>query len=349
MRITARHLRQIIREDLALDRALRGIVKEVLLESLGGEYGSSGDDATPASMIVNGRGGYSYEVFPDGRIQIVSTRVGRLPTPIPLNPQAAAAVASEQIDLGNRDPVIARIASDRAGREGTGAQGGATAGAPNLVILGRQDYFPLDLMLGLSDDLSEPSWLGSLVAQGHAFAIVVDPKTRRAHRYDFGRYKAAEDCDDDRLLSRFAQGSKLGAALDKGIHTMGITMYVGGTVEAVISTDGRQITNLPQFLASVKRDKDSPGEVVVITVGSAADAKAYADGMRGKCFPYALPGFGSLTSADTMNCGVFSARVLKAGGPNPPLAIDEEPLLDTPDAMFAAAAGSQQGYQQSPF
>jgi len=332
---------------LISERKLRGIVKQAILESFGTEYGSGSSDAAPASTTVNGGGGYSYEIFPDGKVQIVSKNNQKLPVPTVLNQKQAMAVAAEQIKLGNKDPIIAQIAGGKLIPGAAVAQPAAVGPVPNLILVARQDFFPLDNMLGLTKKSSESSFIGALIKQGHAFVIVVDPKTRLGHRYDFGRYTEAKNCKDDRMLSKAAEAAGLGGILEKGIHTMGITMYVAGRVPANISPDGKQITNLPQFLASFKSSKDSPGQVAVITVKNAAAAKAYADGMKGKCFPYALPGLGALTTADTMNCGVFATRVLNAGAPNPPLAIDEGSLVETPDAMYKNAEAA--GYQTSPF
>jgi len=331
---------------LISEKKLRSVIRQTLAESFGMEYGSSVGGAE-AGKIVNGGGGYSYEIFPDGKIQIVSKNNQKLPTPTVLNQKQAMAVAAEQDKLGNKDPIIAQIASGKLFPAPAPAQTAAVGPAPNLVIVGRQNYFPVDSMLGLTKKETESSFVGALIKQGHAFAIVVDPKTRMGHRYDFGRYPKAKDCKDDRMLSKAAEAAGLGGLLAKGIHTMGITMYTAGRVPAQISPDGKQILNLPQFLASVKSSKDSPGQVAVVTVKNAAAAKAYADGMKGKCFPYALPGLGILTTADTMNCGVFAMRVLNNGIPDPAFAIDEGSLIDTPDAIYQNAASA--GYQTSNF
>ena len=329
---------------LISERKLRSIVRQAILESLGGSSGSSN---APASVTVNGGGGYAYEIFPDGKVQIVSMNNQKLPAPKVLDQKQAIAVAAEQIKLGNKDPVVAQIASGKL-RPGSAAPGAASTGpASNIVIIGRQDLFPLDRVLGLTDDMSKPGIIGRVVNQGHAFAIVVDPKTRTAHRYDFGRYKEANSCKDDRLLTQAAQAAGLGKLFEMGLHTMGITMYVGGNVPAQISQDGKQILNLTQFLNSVRKPAEAPGQVAVITVSNAAAAKAYADGMKGKCYAYAIPGLRFMSTQDTMNCGVFAARVLAAGSPNPPFAIDESLLFSTPDSMYKNAETA--GYQTIVF
>jgi len=218
----------------------------------------------------------------------------------------------------------------------------------NIVIVGRQNYFPLDYTLGLTAKKSIPSFVGKVIKQGHAFVIVIDPQTKIGHRYDFGRYKEAHKCADDRLLSQAAKMANLQALTDgAGLHTMGITVYQRGSVPAQISADGKHITNLPQFLGGIKRSDDAPGNVVVIPVTDANSAKAYASKMVGKCFPYAIPGFSFLTLADTMNCGVFALRVLNAGAPKPGLPIAEKTTFDTPDALYQTAVGM--GFQSSAF
>lgn len=218
----------------------------------------------------------------------------------------------------------------------------------NIVIVGRQNYFPLDYTLGLTAKKSVPSFVGKVVKQGHAFVIVIDPQTKIGHRYDFGRYKEAHKCADDRLLSQAAKAANLQALTDgAGLHTMGITIYQQGSVPAQISADGKHIINLPQFLGGIKRSDDAPGNVVVIPVTDANAAKEYASKTVGKCLPYAIPGFSFLTLADTMNCGVFALRVLNAGAPKPGLPIAEKTTFDTPDALYQTAVGM--GFQSGAF
>ena len=337
---------------LISERKLRSIVRQTIRESFGMEYGSSGDasgsvSGAPTSQTVKGGGGYTYEIFSDGKVQMLSKGNQKFPAPKVLNQQQAIAVASEQIKLGNKDPIITQIASGKLVPGAAKPQAAAVGPTPNIVIIARQNFFPVDQALGLTDNSSKPGIIGTVVNQGHAFAIVVDPKTRVAHRYDFGRYEEAKSCKDDRLLTQAAQAAGLGNLLQAGLHTMGITMYRGGNVPAQISQDGKQILNLPQFLASVKKPNDAPGQVAVITVSNAAAAKAYADGMKGKCYAYSIPGFGFMTTQDTMNCGVFASRVLAAGDPNPPFTIDESLLIATPDAMYKNAEAA--GYQTTAF
>jgi hypothetical protein len=333
---------------LISERKLRSIVRQALLESLGGNLGASASsgESSPAvtSETVKGGGGYAYQIFSDGRVQMTAKGGKNLPAPVALNQKQAIAVAAEQVKLGNKSPVIAQIASGKLVPGAAAAPVTQVGPTPNIVIIGREDYFPLDRVLGLTDDESKAGILGSVVKQGHAFVIIVDPKTRLGHRYDFGRYKEAESCKDDRLLTQAAQAAGLGGALQgTGLHTMGITLYLGGNVPAQISQDGKKILNLPQFVKSVKKQHDAPGNVAVITVTDAAAARSYAESMKGKCYAYAIPGFGFMTAQDTMNCGVFVARVLAAGAPNPPLTIDESSLINTPDSMYQVAASA--GYQ----
>ncbi len=337
---------------LISERKLRRIIRQTINESLGGEYGSSAGSGSPqaapaAGKVVQGGGGYVYEIFPDGKVQIVSKGNTKFNPPTVLNPAQAKAVAAEQVKLGNKDPIVSQIASGKLIPQAAQAQPAVVGPGPHLVLVGRQDYFPLDKMLGLTEKESQSSFVGALIKQGHAFVIIVDPKTRLGHRYDFGRYPDAKKCKDDRLLTQAANQAGLGSVIEKGLHTMGITMYKAGGVPAKISQDGKQILNLPEFLRSVRDPKDSAGNVAVVTVKDANAAKAYADTMRGKCYPYALPGLGFMTTADTMNCGVFAMRTLNAGAPNPPLAIDEGSVIDTPDAMYQTAAAA--GYQTSKF
>jgi hypothetical protein len=220
--------------------------------------------------------------------------------------------------------------------------------ASNLIIVGRQNYFPLDYTLGLTSKKSEASFIGKIINQGHAFVIVVDPQTKIGHRYDFGRYKEAHKCADNRLLSQAAKAANLQAITDgAGLHTMGVTVYTKGSIPAQVSADGKHITNLPQFLGGIKRTDDSPGNVVVIPVTDCNSARTYANNTVGKCSAYAIPGFSFLTSEDSMNCGIFALRVLNAGTPKPGLSIAEKTVLDTPDNLYQTLI--KLGFQTSAF
>jgi hypothetical protein len=330
------------------------------------EQGSlaSGSGSTSSGPVTSGRkkgrGGYEYEIFSNGKIQIVSKGGKPLAAPKVLNQAQAIAVAKEQIDLGAGGNLLPRIrdgelvynpATDPAVATTPVAPSAAPA-APTasggLILVGRSDYFPVDSMLGLTDNAHKQGPIGKLVGQGHAFAIVVDPKTKFGYRYDFGRYGKASECEDTRWITQ--KGTSLFGKekfQQMGLHTMGITKRIVGRVPAKISPDGKRILNLPQFLASTKYPDDTPSEVAVVTVSNPAAAIAYANDMVGDCFPYAIPAFGWLTTRDTMNCGVFAARVLAAGVPNPAFALDEGTILDRPDVMYRTAA--EKGYQTGNF
>lgn len=335
---------------LISEKALRSIVREMINEAVSGSGSGSGP---VTSSIKKGEGGYEYEIFSNGKIQIVSKKGKKLPTPVVLNQKQAVAVAAEQIKLGNKGSVVRDIAAgslvfDPTVTAAPVAAGGAATAAPaaqaGLIIIGRQDYFPLDKTLG--PDVSKAA--SALVGQGHGFAIVVDPVTKLGYRFDFGRYDEAKKCPDDRWITKAGNALAGKEAFGKyGIHTMGITMRKSGKVAAQVSPDGKQITNLAQFAKSVRKADDSPGNIVVIPVTNAAGALAYANSMVGKCFPYALPGFGVLTTASTLNCGTFAQKVLQAGAPEQVISVEARTLVDTPDALYNTAAGM--GYQTSTF
>lgn len=65
-----------------------------------------------SSSIKQGKGGYEYQIFSNGKIQILKTKGGKpVPTPIVLNQAQAVAVAKEQIAMGNKGSVVAAIAA----------------------------------------------------------------------------------------------------------------------------------------------------------------------------------------------------------------------------------------------
>ena len=191
-----------------------------------------------------------------------------------------------------------------------------------------------------------------LFGQGHGFAVVVDPATGVGHRYDFGRYKDAERCEDNRWLSKagVALAKKFGFGKDPdpaknvepeqwfanlGIHTMGITLYHQGRVRATVSPDGK-ITNLKQFCAGLKKPKDGAGgtDIVAVPVNNATAALQFAESIKGVCFPYAFPGAQFLTYKDTENCGTMAQKILMAGSPDMSVSIEAKTLVDTPDALY---------------
>ena len=72
---------------LISERKLRRLVRETINESFGTEYGSSSGSSNPqvtppaAGVVVQGGGGYTYEIFPDGKIQMLSKGSTRFTPP----------------------------------------------------------------------------------------------------------------------------------------------------------------------------------------------------------------------------------------------------------------------------
>jgi hypothetical protein len=97
---------------LITESKLRKIVQEVLLEATPPAAAGAAPAAGPVtSTIKKGNGGYEYEIFSNGKIQIVKKAGKQLPTPIILNQKQALAVAKEQVQLGNKGTTVAQIAS----------------------------------------------------------------------------------------------------------------------------------------------------------------------------------------------------------------------------------------------
>jgi hypothetical protein len=88
---------------LISEKQLRSAVRQMLEEQAA---------ALPdAGAIKQGKGGYEYQMFKNGKIQIVKRNGKVYPTPVVLNQQQAVAVAKEQIELGNKGSVAAGIAA----------------------------------------------------------------------------------------------------------------------------------------------------------------------------------------------------------------------------------------------
>jgi len=325
---------------LISEKQLRSVVRQMLEEQASLASGSGGPSAQLTSAVKQGKGGYEYQIFSNGKIQILKRDGKVYNPPLVLSQQQAVAVAKEQIELGDKGYVAKGIADGTLKFDPTSEAPAPTASATagpvaGFVVIGRQDFFPLDVA-----GQTASKAVTSLIGQGHGFAIVVDPNTKVGHRYDFGRYPEAAKCQDDRWLTKAGAAVAGKEAFNQaGIHTMGIALYKGGTVAAKVSTDGKQITNLSEFAKGIRKSNDSAGDLVVIPVTDARAAFAFASSMVGKCFPYALPGFGFLTTGATMNCGVFAQKVLEAGKPAQALSVQENTLVDTPDALYNTAAG----------
>lgn len=97
---------------LISEKKLRSIVREMINEQ--GSFASgSGPAAGERILSVRkmGKGGYEYEIFSNGKIQIVGKAGKKLTEPIVLNQRQAVAVAKEQQEMGNKGSVVARVAS----------------------------------------------------------------------------------------------------------------------------------------------------------------------------------------------------------------------------------------------
>ena len=93
---------------LITESKLRKIIQELLSEAAVVPPASAAGPVTRG--VHKGKGGYDYEIFSNGKIQIVSKNGKKLPTPIVMNQKQAMAVAQEQKDLGNKGTLMARIA-----------------------------------------------------------------------------------------------------------------------------------------------------------------------------------------------------------------------------------------------
>ena len=339
---------------LISERQLRSIVREMLKESLVSGSGSSGP---VTSSRKKGKGGYEYEFFSNGKIQIVSKRGKTLAAPKVLNQAQAVAVAKEQVALGNKGGMIKRIADGELVFDGDSVAAAAAvpavpavaAGAApqkGVILIGRQDYPALKVVSVVASTIAD-----TLFGQGHGFAVVVDPSDGRGHRFDFGRYPEAETCEDARwltqagvdLATRFGMGADPDPAKHKspkqwfgglGISTMGVLHHNVGRVKAVVGPDG-QITNMKAFCAGLKISTDkSATQIVAVPVNNASGALQFAMSKKMKCFPYALPGAQVLTYKDTENCGTMAQKILMAGSPDMSVSIETKTLVDTPDALY---------------
>jgi hypothetical protein len=340
----------------------------MLNESLGSGSGSSG----PVTSGVNkGKGGYEYEIFSNGKTQILSKFGKKLATPKVLNQAQAIAVAKEQIALGNKGSLVKRIASGELVFDGGSAPAPAAAAAvpavaadaapqKGVILIGRQDYSPVALVSPAASAVAD-----KLFGQGHGFAVVVNPSDGRGHRFDFGRYPEAEKCEDNRwltqagidLATRFGMGADPDPEKRKspkqwfntlGISTMGVLHHNVGRVKAVVGPDG-QITNMKAFCAGLKISTDkSATQIVAVPVNNASGALQFAMSKKMKCFPYALPGAQILTYKDTENCGTMAQKILMAGSPNMSVSIETKTLVDTPDALYANLVSSG-NFQTSGF
>lgn len=350
---------------LISERQLRSIVREML-----NEQSLASGSGTPASGPITssrkkGKGGYEYEIFSNGKIQIVSKGGKPLAAPKVLNQAQSVAVAKEQIALGNKGSIVARVASGELVFGGdAAAPASAAPAAPvvaagagpqkGVVLIGRQDFSPV---AALSAEASAVAT--KLFGQGHGFAVVIDPATGVGHRFDFGRYDDAKGCKDDRWLTSagVAIAKKFGFGKDPdpsknkepedwfaglGIHTMGVTLYYQGRVKAVVSPDGK-ITNLKQFCAGLKiPKKDGAGgtQIVAVPVNNATAALQFGLSKVKQCIPYAFPGAQGLTWQDTENCGTMAQKILMAGSPDMSVSIEAKTLVDTPDALYNTLVSS---------
>jgi hypothetical protein len=349
---------------LISERQLRSIVREMLNEqgSLASGSGSTASGPVTSSR-KKGKGGYEYEIFSNGKIQIVSKRGKTLAAPKVLNQAQAIAVAKEQIALGNKGSLLSRIASGELVFSGGPAASPAAAPAvpavaagtgpqKGVILIGRQEYSPVAALAGPKASAIADKLFG----QGHGFAVVVDPSNGRGHRFDFGRYPEAEKCEDTRWLTQagVALATKFGMGNDPdpekrkspkqwfgglGISTMGVLHHNVGRVPAVLGPDG-QITNMKSFCAGLKigTDKSGTTQIVAVPVNDAAGALQFAMSKKMVCFPYALPGAQVLTYKDTENCGTMAQKILEAGSPNMSVSIETKTLVDTPDALYNTLA-----------
>ena len=140
---------------LISERQLRSIVREMLNESLGSGSGSSGP---VTSGVKKGKGGYEYEIFSNGKIQIVRKGGKKLATPKVLNQAQAMAVAQELKDLGNKGTLLVSIADGTLvftpaavpakPAAGTAVPAAAAGAAPQkgVILIGRQDYPALKMV-----------------------------------------------------------------------------------------------------------------------------------------------------------------------------------------------------------
>ena len=87
---------------LISEKQLRSVVRQMLEEQA---------PLPDAGVIKQGNGGYEYQMFKNGKIQIVKRNGKAYNPPLVLNQQQAVAVAKEQIQLGNKGSVARDIAA----------------------------------------------------------------------------------------------------------------------------------------------------------------------------------------------------------------------------------------------
>lgn len=342
---------------LIKESTLRRIIREEARRSLLHEASGSGSFAPVNSVKKKGKGGYEYELFSNGKVQIVSKDGKPYATPKVLNQAMAVAVAKEQIEYyGNKGTLVRDIAAGTLVFGGDGAPAASPAApviaagaAPQkgIALIARQDYAALKPVSAAASDIAD-----SLFGQGHGFCVVVDPVSRLGHRFDFGRYPEAEKCPDDRwltkagiaLAAKFGMGANSDPAKSKtpaqwfnslGISTMGVLHHSVGRVAAVVGPDGK-IANMKEFCAGLKKGTDVAGttQLVAVPVNNVSGAMGFANARIMKCLPYALPGAQLLTYKDTENCGTMAQKILMAGAPDGLMSIEAQTLVDTPDALY---------------
>lgn len=206
--------------------------------------------------------------------------------------------------------------------------------------------------MGLGALMGDPTGLidmglESTIGEGHAFVVIVDANTGKGTRYDFGIFKGAEKCKDDRWVQKAGQ-SLFGKSFKKyfAFHTMGITMQYNCATRAKISKDGFQITNLKDFVNGCLQAFDKgPGSAAVIPISNPSAALQYANSMVGKCHPYSLPSLPFLETG--LSCGTFAVAVIDKGDPTGIFSIETLTAIDTPDSLYSTA--SRLGYKTIEF
>jgi hypothetical protein len=314
----------------------------------GGSSSFGGQEFSQSAQYV-GRGGWKYQVYNNGKIDVVAQGKRIFNPPTTLDAAKAKLVAAELQKMGNTSQVVANIAAGTLTYE-TGATGPTTTeglAAGGFAFLGKGNFLATDEPLrsaGVDEKTRNiiNTGVSKLVGQGHGFIMIVDPKDGTLHRFDFGRYKEAKDrCKDDRLSSL----GPIGAALrDAAIATTGIVLYKRSSVKAKFSADRKQILNIPQMLAGsgLKTSGDGKLQCLLIPVSNASGALQAASSMVNKCYPYAIPIAAALQSA--MNCGTFAQKILNLAQPvGQTISVETATLIDSPDFLFQNA--QLRGYQ----
>lgn len=320
----------------------------------GGSSSFGGQEFSQSAQFI-GRGGWKYQVYNNGKIDVVAQGKRVLNPPTTLDAAKAKLVAAELQKMGNKSQVVASIAAGTLTYEATGStQGAAAPATPGFVFLGRGGYDAVgDALKPIIDPATAKtigSWVSNLTGQGHGFIMIVDPKDGVLHRFDFGRYKkemsGKKGCEDTRLSSL---GDTLANAIrGSGLATTGIVLYKRGAA-AKFSPDRKQILNIPQILRTVKKpDEKGQLECLLIPVSNASGALSLASSMANKCYNYAIPGAAALQNA--MNCGTFAQKILQYSQPvgiGNVVSVETATLIDTPDHLFQTAEGD--GYQKFTF